>query len=64
MTSRPSGAHVFVDDILIGKTPLLVSEVAVGERRLRLELSGYKSFTTSVQIEPSARFRVAARLEP
>lgn len=64
VASRPSGAHVFVDDNLIGTTPLLLSSVAAGSRRLRIELSGYKIWTTSVQIEPSARFRVSANLEP
>jgi serine/threonine protein kinase len=64
VTSRPSGAQVFVDDNLIGTTPLLLPDVAAGSRRVRLELSGYKIFTTSVQIEPSERSQVAARLEP
>jgi hypothetical protein len=64
VASRPSGAQVFVDDNLIGTTPLLLSNVAAGPRHLRLELSGYKIWATSVQIEPSARSRVSARLEP
>jgi hypothetical protein len=64
VASRPSGAPVFVDDNLIGTTPLLLSNVATGSRRLRIELSGYKIWTTSVQIEPSGRFRVSASLEP
>jgi hypothetical protein len=64
VASRPSGAQVFVDDNLIGTTPLLLSNVAAGSRRLRIESSGYKIWTTSVQIEPSARFRVSADLEP
>ena len=64
VTSRPSGAQVFVDDNLIGTTPLLLSNVAAGSRRLRVELSDYKIWTTSVQIEPSARLRVSANLEP
>jgi hypothetical protein len=63
VTSRPSGAQVFVDDNLIGTTPFLLSNVAAGSRRLRIELSGYKIWTTSVQIKPSARFRVSANLE-
>jgi hypothetical protein len=63
VSSRPSGAQVFVDDNLIGTTPFVVSDVAAGSRRLRIELSGYKIWTTSVQIEPSARFRVSASLE-
>jgi serine/threonine-protein kinase len=64
VVSRPSGAQVFVDDNLIGTTPFVVSDVAPGSRRLRIELSGYKAWTQSVQIEPSARFRVSATLEP
>ena len=64
VASRPSGAQVFLDDNLIGTTPFLLSNVAAGSRHLRIELSGYQIWTTSVQIEPSARFRVSATLEP
>jgi serine/threonine protein kinase len=64
VASRPSGAQVFVDDNLIGTTPLLLSNVAAGSRRLRIELSGYKSWTSSVHIEPGARVPVSASLEP
>ena len=64
VASRPSGAHVFVDDELIGTTPLLLSDVAAGSKRLRVELSGYKIWTTSVQVQPKARSRVTATLEP
>jgi len=62
--SRPSQAQVFVDDNLIGTTPFLLSNVEAGERHLRIELSGYKTWTTSVKLEPGARFRVSASLEP
>jgi serine/threonine protein kinase len=64
VASRPSGAQVFVDDELIGTTPLLLSDIAAGSKRLRVELSGYTIWTRSVQIEPSARSRVMATLEP
>ena len=64
VASRPSGAQVYVDDNLIGTTPLLLSNVAAGSRHLRVELSGYKVWTTTVQIEPSGRRRVSASLEP
>jgi hypothetical protein len=64
VASRPSGAQVFVDDNLIGTTPLLLSNIAAGPKRLRIELSGYQIWTTSVQVKPSARFRVSASLEP
>jgi serine/threonine protein kinase len=64
VTSRPSGAQVFVDDNLISTTPFQLSNVGVGVRHLRIELSGYKTWTTSVQIEPSTRSQVSAILEP
>jgi serine/threonine protein kinase len=64
VASRPSGAQVFVDDTLIGTTPLLLSNVAPGSRRLRIEMSGYRIWTSAVQIAPSERFRVSASLEP
>jgi len=62
VTSRPSGAKVFVDDSLIGTTPLLLSNVQVGSRHLRIEMAGYKPWTSSVQIEPGVRSRVLADL--
>jgi hypothetical protein len=64
VASRPPGAQVFVDDTLIGTTPLLMSKVAVGSRSVRVQLPGYQTWTTAVQIAPSSRLRVAASLEP
>ena len=64
VASRPAGAQVFVDDNLIGTTPLLLSDIAAGPRSLRIELSGYKTWRRSILIEPSARYRVSASLEP
>jgi serine/threonine protein kinase len=62
--SRPSGAQVFVDDSLIGTTPFLLSNVAAGSKHLRIELSGYRNWTTWVNVAPGARVRVSAGLEP
>ena len=64
VTSSPSGAQVFVDNNLVSTTPFQLSNVAAGVRHLRIELSGYKTWTTSVQIEPSTRSQVSAILEP
>jgi hypothetical protein len=64
VASRPSGAQVFLDDNLVGTTPFLVSNVAAGPRQLRIELSGYKPWSRSVEIEATARSRVSATLEP
>jgi hypothetical protein len=64
VTSRPSGAQVFVDDNLVSTTPFQLSNVGVGVKHLRIELPGYKIWTATVQIEPSTRSQVSAVLEP
>jgi hypothetical protein len=62
--SRPAGAQVFVDDRLVGVTPLLVPDVAAGSRVVRIELPGYRRWTTSVSVGSGEQVRVAASLEP
>jgi hypothetical protein len=61
--SRPAGASVFVDDRLVGTTPLLIDPLDVGEHRVRIERDGYRRWTSSVRIVAGERQRVAASLE-
>jgi hypothetical protein len=60
--SRPAGANVYVDGRMIGTTPLLQA-VTSGEHGVRLELSGYREWTSSVQVTAAATSRVTASLE-
>ncbi len=39
--STPDGADIFLDDVPIGKTPLLKEEIDVGEHIIKLKLDGY-----------------------
>lgn len=41
--SDPSGAELYVDGILRGKTPLILSDLIAGTHVLRLEKDGYKA---------------------
>jgi hypothetical protein len=61
--SRPAGAQVWMDGALVGTTPLLVSGVGAGAHAVRIELQGYRSWSTSVQVNRGERTRVAASLE-
>jgi hypothetical protein len=54
---------VFVDNELVGTTPLLIREVTAGAHAVRLDLPGYRPWATSVQVAGGARARVAASLE-
>jgi hypothetical protein len=61
--SRPSGAKVFVDGRLVGKTPMMLSDVSVGDHAIRLELDGYARWSSSVRIVLNEQNRVTASLE-
>lgn len=63
VVSRPSGAQVFLDGRLVGRTPLLLSPVAAGSHAVRLALPGHQRWVTTVDVEPGAHARVAASLE-
>jgi serine/threonine protein kinase len=61
--SRPTNARVFVDGRLIGTTPLALEQIEAGEHNIRLELDGYRSWSTVVQIVEGKGTRVGASLE-
>jgi hypothetical protein len=61
--SRPSGATVYVDGRAAGQTPVVVERIAVGSRAVRIELAGHRRWSTTVEVGPGARTRVAASLE-
>ncbi len=61
--SRPAGARVFLDNRLVGTTPLAVSNVPVGSAAVRIEQDGYQSWTSTVQITSGEQSRVGASLD-
>ena len=61
--SRPTGASVFVNDRLIGSTPLSVPELPAGPATIRIEMDGYRVWETTVQIDAGGQARLAASLE-
>lgn len=62
--SRPRGAAVSVDGQVLGTTPLQLPGVAAGTHEVRLELEGYRSWTSSIQVRADQRNRVTGSLEP
>ena len=62
--SRPAGARVYVDGRMVGATPLVLPDVTPGSHMVRIELPGYRPWTTSVTLTRGVRSRVAGSLEP
>ena len=68
VTSTPSGADIYIDEVRIGKTPLLNYKINTGKRRERqvevgLELSGYQSRVALLTLKGGQSTPWFARLE-
>jgi serine/threonine-protein kinase len=61
--SRPPGAIVFLNGARVGTTPLTLASVATGSQALRLELDGYRRWTSSIRVVAGERNRITASLE-
>jgi hypothetical protein len=68
VVSYPAGADVFLDDKYQGKTPsagvLTISNVRIGSHTVRVALSGYQDYTTSVGVSGATTSHVTAALQP
>lgn len=61
--SDPDGAAVFMNGRQVGTTPLMLKEVPVGSRAVRLTLDGYEPWSRSVQVVAQQHTTVAAALQ-
>jgi hypothetical protein len=64
ISSNPSGAEAFVDDIYRGYTPLSVGALSTGQHSVRLRLSGYQTYSTNVNIQSGRESVISATLSP
>jgi serine/threonine-protein kinase len=61
--SKPAGALVFIDGHEAGRTPLTVRDVKPGSRKVRLELNGYRPWSSTVRVAAGRQRKIAASLE-
>lgn len=64
IASLPRGARVFLNGQPVGVTPMRISGLAPGPHTIRLEQSGYRSWTDTVTAVTARLTRVSASLEP
>jgi hypothetical protein len=62
MTSVPQGAAVFINGHHAGTTPLILSDLPVGSRAVRLTIEGYDTWSRAVQVVANRRTEVNAAL--
>jgi tRNA A-37 threonylcarbamoyl transferase component Bud32 len=62
ITSRPSGATVYLDDTRIGKTDIMIHAIPVGSHKLRLEREGYARVEQIVSVKSGRTIRIPLML--
>ena len=62
--SVPSGARVFVNGEFVGLTPLVLANLPVGSRAVRIDADGYQRWSMSTQVVANRQTRVSATLAP
>ena len=62
--SGPLGARVFINGEAAGVTPLVLTEVPVGSRAIRLEADDHNSWSSTVRVVAGQETRVSATLDP
>jgi hypothetical protein len=62
ITSSPEGARVFVNGQLMGATPLVLGELPVGSRALRVEADGHATWSSMVRVVANQRTSIVAPL--
>lgn len=60
--SRPSGASVTINGKPSGTTPLTINDLAPGEYRILMSMTGYRNLATTVRVVAGERARAAASL--
>ncbi len=61
--TRPRGVDVWLDQRLVGETPMLIPQVSTGAHEVKFTLEGYRAWATIVQVDPSTQARVTASLD-
>ena len=64
VNSAPTGARVLVNGVPVGTTPLLLQDLPVGSRVVRLELDGYERWSSAVRVVANERALTSVDLRP
>ena len=62
ITSSPIGATITIDGTVVGKTPLMKSDVLVGKRQITISKEGYNSETETVEVKEGVVHTVKSTL--
>jgi hypothetical protein len=62
VTSNPPGAAVFIDNFIKGRTPLTLTDTAMGNHQITITLDGYEEYTRNIMVEAATPLTISAVL--
>jgi len=62
VASDPAGAAVFIDNVIKGRTPLTLTDTAIGNHRITITMDGYEEYTRNIFMEVATPLTIAAVL--
>jgi PKD repeat protein len=62
LSSNPPGASVFIDNVIKGKTPLTLTDIAVGNHQITIIMDDYEEYTRKILVEATSPLTIAAVL--
>ena len=64
VNSQPERAQVALNGVLVGTSPLMLVDIPVGSRVVRVQLTGYQSWSDAIRVVANQRTKVMATLVP
>lgn len=61
--SIPALANVYIDDKLMGETPLVLNNILIGEHSLRIEKEKYQSYSQSITLQHGDNLQINQSLQ-
>jgi PKD repeat protein len=62
VTSNPPGAAVFIDNVIKGRTPLTLTDTAMGNHRITIAMDDYEEYTRNIMVEAATPLTISAVL--
>jgi len=64
VVSNPTGGAMYIDNVLKGDAPQIISGIPAGNHTVMVNLTGYESWKSTVAIQQGTLTRIVANLVP
>ena len=63
ITSSPAGADIYIDNVKVGTSPMIIPECLIGNHTVSITKQGYSQFTKSISVIEGQTAEVSATLQ-